>query len=50
MTSLILFNSERSQNVDDIIKPSPDWGTSQRRTRSNSDPNSIHVSGTFLYT
>jgi hypothetical protein len=50
MTSLILFNSERSQKVDDVVQPSLDWGTGKRHTRSNSDPDSAHVSGTFLYT
>ncbi len=49
MTSLILFKSERSQ-PNDIVEASLDWGTGQRRTRSSSDPDSVHPSGTFLYT
>ncbi len=49
MTTLVLFNSERSRKSDEIVQASMDWGTGQRRKRSSSDPNSDHASGTFLY-
>jgi hypothetical protein len=49
MTSLVLFNSERVENVDGIVEAGFDWGTGQRLTRSSSDPDAIHVSGTFIY-
>lgn len=49
MTSLVLFNSEGSQHADDIVKPGVDWGTGKTRTRLDSDQNSGHGSGTFLY-
>ncbi len=50
MTTLVLFNSEQSQNADDIVKPGFDWGTGQRRTRSHSDSESNRAPGTYLYT
>lgn len=50
MTTLVLFNSEHSQNSDDIVKPGFDWGTGQRRTRSHSVSDSTHAPGTYLYT
>ena len=49
MTTLILFNSERSRQPDEVVQASLDWGTGQRRKRSNSDPNGDHPSGTFLH-
>jgi hypothetical protein len=49
MTTLILFNSERSQ-PDDFVKANLDWGTGQRHTRSSSDPDAVHPPGTYLYT
>ena len=50
MTSLELFNSERSSKADDIVRPNLDWGTGQRRKRPSSEPSFDNASGTFLYT
>ena len=50
MTTLILFNSERASQADDVVKPGWDWGTGKQRKRASSEPSGDHASGTFLYT